>query len=129
MTKRRGLLQGEDGHYRKGQLLKGPILPATALSLGNGPLFTTTLSFLSSRVIMGQQPTYEDENGFYSAILSPRKRCPPLCHLDRSAAQRRDLCVDASSWKCFSTERSRPVPPCPGSPWGVPWRDLQFLFI
>jgi hypothetical protein len=21
---------------------------------------------------------------------------------------------------------SRPVPPCPGSPWGVPWRDLQF---
>jgi hypothetical protein len=25
----------------------------------------------------------------------------------KSAAQRRDLCVDASSWKCFSTERSR----------------------
>src|SRR5882757_593951 len=34
---------------------------------------------------MGQRPTYEDENGFYSATLSPRKRCPPLCHLDRSA--------------------------------------------
>src|SRR5882757_3315665 len=25
----------------------------------------------------------------------------------QSAAERRDLCVDASSWKCFSTERSR----------------------
>src|SRR5271167_4892391 len=24
----------------------------------------------------------------------------PLCHLDRSAAQWRDLCVDALSWKC-----------------------------
>jgi hypothetical protein len=39
--------------------------------------------------------------------LSPRKRFPPPCHLDRSAAERRDLCVDASSWKCFSTERTR----------------------
>src|SRR5277367_3980076 len=41
--------------------------------------------------------------------LSPHqapKRCPPRCHLDRSAAERRDLCVDASPWKCFSTERS-----------------------
>jgi len=27
--------------------------------------------------------TYEDENGFYPANLSPRERCPPLCHLDR----------------------------------------------
>src|SRR5450631_4194195 len=26
------------------------------------------------------------------------------CHLDRSVAQRRDLCVDAPSWKCFSTK-------------------------
>src|SRR5882757_7011006 len=25
----------------------------------------------------------------------------------QSAAERRDLCVDASSWKCFSTERTR----------------------
>jgi hypothetical protein len=40
---------------------------------------------------------------------------PRLCHLDRSAAQRRDLCVEASSWKCFSTERSgEPAPACRG---------------
>ena len=32
---------------------------------------------------------------------------PHLCHLDRSEAQWRDLCVDAPSWKCFSTERTR----------------------
>jgi hypothetical protein len=29
------------------------------------------------------------------------------CHLDRSEAQWRDLCVDAHPWKCFSTERTR----------------------
>ena len=34
------------------------------------------------------------------------KRRPPLCHLDRSAAKWRDLCVDALSWECFS--RARP---------------------
>ena len=39
-------------------------------------------------------------------IAFPWKRHPPLCHLDRSAAQRRDLCVDAPSWICFSTEES-----------------------
>ena len=27
-------------------------------------------------------------------------------------AERRDLCVDASSWKCFSTERSRGICSC-----------------
>ena len=32
------------------------------------------------------------------------KHRPSLCHLDRSAAQWRDLSVDAPSWKCFSTE-------------------------
>jgi len=30
-----------------------------------------------------------------------------ICHLDRSEAQWRDLCVDAPSWKCFSTERTQ----------------------
>jgi hypothetical protein len=34
------------------------------------------------------------------------KRPSSLCHLDRSAAKWRDLCVDALSWECFSTERS-----------------------
>jgi hypothetical protein len=34
---------------------------------------------------------------------SSRKHRPPLCHLDRSEAQWRDLCVDTLSWKCFST--------------------------
>jgi hypothetical protein len=28
--------------------------------------------------------------------------------------------------KVTNPERSRPVPPAPGEPWGVPWRDLQF---
>ena len=35
------------------------------------------------------------------------------------AAQWRDLCVDATSWKCFSIERS-------GAEWR--WRDLRFFF-
>jgi hypothetical protein len=34
---------------RRGLLLKGLPYPTTALSLGNGPLFETALSFLSSR--------------------------------------------------------------------------------
>jgi hypothetical protein len=29
------------------------------------------------------------------------KHCPPLCHLDRSAAQWRDLCVETPFWKCL----------------------------
>jgi hypothetical protein len=33
-------------------------------------------------------------------------------------AERRDLCVDASSWKCFSTVRSRGI--C--SPADLPWK-------
>jgi hypothetical protein len=30
-----------------------------------------------------------------------RKHRPTLCHLDRSEAQWRDLCVDTLSWECF----------------------------
>src|SRR5580658_1423026 len=37
-----------------------------------------------------------------SLNFSHWKRRPSLCHLDRSAAQWRDLCVDALTWKCFS---------------------------
>ena len=33
----------------------------------------------------------------------------PLCHLDRSEAQWRDLCVDALSWKCFSAAAFSPL--------------------
>jgi len=36
----------------------------------------------------------------------PWERRLHLCHLDRSEAQWRDLCVDAPSWICFSTERT-----------------------
>jgi hypothetical protein len=55
---------------------------------------------------MGLGPTQGDENRSRSCNRPPWKRHPPLCHLDRSAAQWRDLCVDALSWKCFSTELS-----------------------
>ncbi|MEA2544260.1 MAG: hypothetical protein QOH35_5626, partial [Acidobacteriaceae bacterium] len=33
---------------------------------------------LSSRVIMGQRPTYEDENGFYSATSLPGSAALPF---------------------------------------------------
>jgi hypothetical protein len=56
---------------------------------------------------MGLRPTQADEKRLLSSNYSPRKHRPSLCHLDRSAAQWRDLCVDALSWKCFSTERTR----------------------
>jgi hypothetical protein len=54
----------------------------------------------------GLGPTKGDENTFCSATTLPWKHRPPLCHLDRSAAKWRDLCVDALSWECFSTERT-----------------------
>jgi hypothetical protein len=52
--------------------------PTTARSLGNSPVLATTLSYLSSRVIMGQRPTYEDENGFYSATSLPGSAALPF---------------------------------------------------
>jgi hypothetical protein len=55
---------------------------------------------------MGLRPTQGDEKRLPFSNYCPSKHGPPLCHLDRSAAERRDLCVDALSWECFSTERS-----------------------
>ncbi|MDX6458811.1 MAG: hypothetical protein QOE55_2508 [Acidobacteriaceae bacterium] len=57
---------------------KRPASPTIALSLDNRPLPSTTLPFLSSRVIMGQRPTYEDENGFYSATSLPGSAALPF---------------------------------------------------
>jgi hypothetical protein len=56
---------------------------------------------------MALQPTQGDENRSLSGNRPPWKGYPPLCHLDRSAAKWRGLCVDAPSWKCVSTERTR----------------------
>src|SRR3984957_20644793 len=39
---------------------------------------------------------------------SPRKRCPPLCHLDRSAAQRRDLRFNGLSLGMFCSATTLP---------------------
>jgi hypothetical protein len=45
---------------------------------------------------------------FRGPFLETGNLVPPQnCHLDRSAAQWRDLCVDAPSWKCFRPERTR----------------------
>jgi len=52
---------------------------------------------------MAERPTQGDEKRLPFSNHFPWKRHPPLCHLDRSEAQWRDLCVDAPSWKCFST--------------------------
>jgi hypothetical protein len=56
---------------------------------------------------MGLWPTQADEKQLSFSNYSPRERPSSLCHLDRSAAQWRDLCVDAFSWTCFSTEAQR----------------------
>jgi hypothetical protein len=37
------------------------------------------------------RPTQADEKRLLFRNYCPGKRCPPLCHLDRSAAQWRDL--------------------------------------
>jgi hypothetical protein len=56
---------------------------------------------------MGRRPTQGDEKRPLFSNFSLWKRHSSLCHLDRSAAKWRDLCVDALSWECFSTERTR----------------------
>jgi hypothetical protein len=61
---------------------------------------------ISTGEVMGLRPTQGDEKRLLSEATLPWKRRPHLCHLDRSEAQWRDLCVDAPSWRCFSTERS-----------------------
>jgi hypothetical protein len=54
---------------------------------------------------MGLRPTQGDEKRLLSEATLPWKHRPHLCHLDLSEAQWKDFCVDAPSWKCFSTER------------------------
>ena len=95
-----------------------PPAPTPALSLDNCPLLTTTPSFLSSRVIMGLRPTQGDEKSLPPATTLYRTVAPSFVipseaegsavprtfrgHVfGQSAAERRDLCVDASSWKMF----------------------------
>jgi hypothetical protein len=50
---------------------------------------------------MGLRPTQGDEKRLLFEATLPWKRRLRLCHLDRSEAQWRDLCVDAPSWRCF----------------------------
>jgi hypothetical protein len=44
-----------------------------------------------------------DEERVFRLATTLRRSAPILCHLDRSAAQWRDLCADALSWECFSS--------------------------
>ena len=56
---------------------------------------------------MGLRPNQGDEKRPLFSNYSPWKHRPFLCHLDRSAAQWRDLRSAVLSWKCFPTERTR----------------------
>jgi hypothetical protein len=70
--------------------------------------FTQLNNFVvSTGGVMGLRPTQGNEKRLLSGNRSPWKRHRALCHLDRSAAKWRDLCVDAPPWECFSTERTR----------------------
>jgi hypothetical protein len=53
-----------------------------------------TGEMMALRPIQGDEKLQSGNDSFW-------KRRPPLCHLDRSVAEWRDLCVDASSWECF----------------------------
>jgi hypothetical protein len=54
---------------------------------------------------MGLRPTQGDEKRLLFSNYSAWKHRPPPCHLDRSAAQWRDLCVDDLSWKRLTFSR------------------------
>src|SRR6202020_917466 len=60
----------------------------------------------STREVMGRLPAQGDEKRF-SSNYRRRKRRPPLCHLDRSAAQWRDLrCQRSLPGNVFRPEKS-----------------------
>jgi hypothetical protein len=80
---------------------------STALRFGRDDKFVGTRRIaISTGGVMGLRPTQGDEDRLLSEATLPWKRRPHLCHLDRSVAEWRDLCVDSPSWRCFSTERS-----------------------
>jgi hypothetical protein len=68
------------------------------------------LEMFSDRGITGLRPTQGDEKRLLFSGDCRWKHRPPLCHLDRSAAQWRDLCVDAPSWKCRQSIPEIPTP-------------------
>jgi hypothetical protein len=49
------------------------------------------LGMFFDRGVMGFRPTQGDEKRLLFGNYCPSKHCPPLCHLDRSAAKWRDL--------------------------------------
>jgi hypothetical protein len=90
----------------------------------------SSLEMFFDRGIMVLRPTHGDEKRLLFSNYSPWKHRSTLCHLDRSAAQWRDLpspfplviptgaqrsggtCGSvALPWKCFSTEESRSFGP------------------
>src|ERR1700727_2578505 len=61
---------------------------------------------ISTGAVMGRWPAQGDEKGFSSNYCCWKRR-PPLCHLDRSAAQWRDLrCQRSFPGNVFLTETS-----------------------
>jgi len=59
------------------------------------------LEMFFDRGVMGLWPTQGDEKRLLFSNYSPRMRRPPLCHLDRSVAQWRDLRFSGSSLEMF----------------------------
>ena len=57
------------------------------------------------------KPSKVMKSAFCSATTLPWKHRPPLCHLDRSEAQWRDLRFAVLSWGCFRQSAAQ-------------WRDL-----
>jgi hypothetical protein len=79
------------GNPRGSAVKRSTVLPS-AIGLGTG-VADSRMQFVIFSV--GKSAPIEQ-------LLSLGSNAPSLCHLDRSEAQRRDLCVDTLSWKCFS---------------------------
>jgi hypothetical protein len=92
------------------ELIARHVSPGGSADLLAATIFLDALELQQTEVSKdrsGHRPAAQrDKKTFCSATTFLCNRRPPLCQLDRSAAERRDLCVDASSWKCFSEEYS-----------------------
>src|ERR1700744_1883511 len=100
----------------------------------NGSCSATTVAgnaalpfVISAGEVMGQRPTQGDERRVLSSNYRCWKRRPPLCHLDRSAAEWRDLrCQRSFPRNVFRPEKSWAFSPPKGMKTG-PVQQLLLL--
>jgi hypothetical protein len=113
---------------KKGLLIDVATAPTTVLALGNGPLLSATLSFLSSRA----KPDFLLHCSHRRPGCGSLQREPHAADRSRNSRQEirrsRGICSSADlSWKCFSIAlRAQLSSSLPWNRSAAQWRDLRW---